>query len=50
MSETSFFKTRMGQKFYERTMPKLVEQLERLNKNLEQLSERLDKDYQTKEE
>ena len=35
MSETPFFKTRMGQRFYERTMPELVKQLERLNDLLE---------------
>ena len=35
MSE--FFKTRMGQRFYEHTMPELVKQLQRLNELLEQL-------------
>ncbi len=37
MSETPFFKTRMGHQFYERTMPDLVKQLERLNDLLERL-------------
>jgi len=37
MSETPFYKTRMGQVFYERTMPELVKQLERLNDLLERL-------------
>ena len=37
MSETPFFRTRMGQRFYERTMPELVRQLERLNELLERL-------------
>ena len=37
MSETPFFKTRMGHQFYERTMPALVKQLERLNELLERL-------------
>ncbi len=37
MSETPFFKTRMGQQFYDRTMPALVKQLERLNELLERL-------------
>ena len=37
MSETPFFRTRMGQAFYERTVPELVKQLERLNDLLEQL-------------
>lgn len=30
-----FHETRMGQRFYERTMPELVRQLERLNDLLE---------------
>ena len=30
MSETPFFKTRMGHQFYERTMPELVKAVERL--------------------
>jgi len=34
MSETPFYKTRMGQRFYEHTMPELVKQLERLNERL----------------
>ena len=42
MSETPFFKTRMGQRFYESTMPALVKQLERLNELLERLVERTD--------
>ncbi len=42
MSETPFFKTRMGQSFYEHTMPTLVKQLERLNELLERLVERTD--------
>ena len=41
MSETPFFKTRMGHQFYERTMPELVKQLERLNELLERLTKRL---------
>lgn len=39
MSE--FFRTHMGHKFYEQTMPELVKQLSRLNDNLERLLERL---------
>ena len=31
MGEVPFYATRMGRQFYESTMPKLVEQLERLN-------------------
>ena len=37
MSETPFYKTRMGLRFYDRTMPALVKQLERLNELLERL-------------
>ena len=37
MSAPEFFATRMGQRFYEATMPKIAEQLERLNANLEAL-------------
>ncbi len=37
MNETPFFLTRMGQRFYEHTMPELVRQLERLNELLERL-------------
>jgi len=37
MSEVRFFQTRMGARFYEGTMPKIAEQLERLNDNLEAL-------------
>ena len=35
MSETPFFKTRMGQQFYERTMPALVKAVERLAESYE---------------
>ena len=34
MSETPFYNTRMGHRFYESTMPALVKQLERLNELL----------------
>ncbi len=37
MSAPEFFQTRLGQRFYEATMPKIAEQLERLNANLEAL-------------
>ncbi len=37
MSEPKFFQTRMGQRFYEHTMPELVRQVTRLNDLLEQL-------------
>ena len=37
MNGPAFFSTRMGQRFYEATMPKVADQLERLNTNLEAL-------------
>lgn len=37
MTGPDFFQTRMGAKFYEATMPKVADQLERLNSNLEAL-------------
>ena len=37
MSEVPFHATRMGQRFYEHTVPELVRQLQRLNENLERL-------------
>ena len=33
-----FFQTRMGQRFYEQTMPELVRQLGKLNELLERLA------------
>jgi hypothetical protein len=41
MSDTQFHETRMGRTFYEHTLPRLAEQLERLNKNLERVAERV---------
>ena len=43
MSETPFYKTRMGQAFYERTVPELVKQLERLNELLARLVDQRDR-------
>ena len=43
MSEVAFFQTRMGTRFYEGTMPKIAQQLERLNDNLEALLVELQK-------
>lgn len=37
MSEIPFHSTRMGQRFYEGTMPTLVRELGRLNDNIERL-------------
>ncbi len=37
MTGPAFFSTRMGARFYEATMPKIADQLERLNANVEAL-------------
>jgi hypothetical protein len=37
MSEIPFFSTRMGMTFYQATMPRIADQLTRLNTNLEAL-------------
>jgi hypothetical protein len=37
MNGPEFFQTRMGARFFEATAPKVAEQLERLNGNLEAL-------------
>ena len=50
MSETPFYKTRMGQNYYERTMPELVKQLERLNEVLERLASQRGRDAGPEEE
>ena len=50
MSETPFFKTRMGHQFYERTVPALVKQLERLNDILERLVDRQERTTQSEKE
>ncbi len=39
MSDIPFFRTQMGHRFYEHTMPELVRQLTRLNEILERQSE-----------
>ena len=41
MSE--FFRTQMGHRFYESTMPSLVRELVRLNENLERLAKLLER-------
>ena len=38
MSDVPFYKTRMGHQFYDRTMPALVKQLERLTEILGELT------------
>ena len=42
MPEIQFFQTRMGQRFYESTMPELVRQLTRLNDLLERIAARFE--------
>ncbi len=37
MSEPKFFQTRMGHRFYEHTVPELVQQITKLNELLERL-------------
>jgi hypothetical protein len=39
MSDVPFYATRMGQRYYEKTLPELVRQIERLNELLEKLVE-----------
>ena len=49
-----FFRTPIGQRFYQKTMPDIAEQLERMNKNIETLTElirqslEIDKELRTK--
>ena len=42
MSEVQFHQTRMGQRFYEHTMPELVRQLTRMNDLLKKIADRSD--------
>ena len=44
MSDGSFYRTQMGHRFYEATMPSLVRELARLNENLERLLAVVDPD------
>lgn len=37
MSDVPFYRTLMGQRFYEATVPSLVRELGRLNQNLERI-------------
>jgi hypothetical protein len=43
MSDIEFFRTVMGQRFYEGTLPSLVRELARLNANLVRLNEALER-------
>lgn len=42
MSDGPFYRTRMGRQFYDRTMPRLVNELVRLNELIERLVVRLE--------
>ena len=42
MSDAPFHLTLMGKRFFESTMPALVEAIEKLNQNLERMAARLD--------
>ena len=42
---TDFYLTRMGQRFYEHTVPELVRQLQRLNQNLERIADQAERDH-----
>ena len=44
-----FFQTIIGRTYFERTLPGLVEELARLNRNLEKLIEMLGKDERAQE-
>ena len=37
--ESEFYRTQVGQKFYQKTMPDISEQLEKMNRNLETLTD-----------
>ena len=41
MDHVPFYKTRMGERFYCKTVPDLIRQLERLNDTLERLFDQL---------
>ena len=50
MSGPRFFQTLMGRTYYERTLPALVNELSRLNRNLERLLAALCKDEKNQEQ
>ena len=50
MDDVPFYKTRMGHQFYDRTMPNLVKQLERLNDILDRLVDRQERTAQSEKE
>jgi hypothetical protein len=44
MSDIPFYRTQMGHRFYESTVPSLVHELARLNENLERLLQVVERD------
>jgi uncharacterized protein (DUF2164 family) len=50
MSDVQFFQTRMGQQFYDGTMPRLVAAVEQLTKTVEQLLAVVEKQQQKGEQ
>jgi len=44
MSDIPFYRTQMGHRFYESTVPSLVHELARLNENLERLLQVVDRE------
>lgn len=50
MSDTPFYRTQMGHRFYEATAPSLVRELARLNDNLERLLAAVERDTKADEE
>ncbi|MDY0068195.1 MAG: hypothetical protein RBS02_17670 [Steroidobacteraceae bacterium] len=44
MSDIPFYRTQMGHRFYESTVPSLVHELARLNDNLERLLELVERE------
>ena len=47
---TEFFQTRMGQTFYEHTMPTIARELQRLNEQLERIAVAIEKQNTPTEE
>ncbi len=49
MSDVPFYRTQMGHRFYETTVPSLVHEFSRLNDNLEHLLKELERRAQAEE-
>jgi hypothetical protein len=48
MNEVSFYQTRAGKTFYEKTLPELVQQVRRLAEAVERLTEKMGEDQDGK--